>query len=47
VDVFVLLSSLLLFLGSRPGINGVDMGCYHILMKVKFPSAPDLPNGHD
>jgi len=30
LDVFLFLSSLLLFFGSRPGTNGVGMGFYHL-----------------
>jgi len=44
-DVFLFLSSLLLFFGSRPGTNGVGTGFYHQSMDVEFPHAPDLPKG--
>ena len=40
-----LVSSLLLFFGSRPGTNGVGMGFYHQPMEVEFPRAPDPPKG--
>ena len=46
LDVFLLLSSLLLFLGFRPGTNGVGTGFYHQSMVVEFPRAPDPPTGH-
>jgi hypothetical protein len=45
LDVFLFLSSLLLFFGSRPSINGVGMGFYHQSMDVEFPHAPDPPKG--
>jgi len=45
LDVFLFLSSLLLFFGSRPGTNGVGTGFYHQSMDVEFPCAPDLPKG--
>jgi len=38
---FSLLSSLLLFFGSRPGTNGVGTGLYHQPKEVESPSAPD------
>jgi hypothetical protein len=45
LDVFLFLSSLLLFFGSRPSINGVGTGFYHQSMDVEFPHAPDPPKG--
>ena len=45
MDVFLFLSSLLLFFGSRPGTNGVGTGFYHQPMEVEFSRAPDPPNG--
>jgi hypothetical protein len=39
----LLFSSLI---GSRPGINGVGMGFYHLPQEVEFPRAPDPPKGH-
>jgi hypothetical protein len=45
LDVFLFLSSLLLFFGSRPGTNGVGTGFYHLLLEVEFPRAPDPPKG--
>jgi hypothetical protein len=44
-DIFLFLSSLLLFVRSRPGINGVGMGCYQKSMDVELPRAPDLTKG--
>jgi len=44
-DVFLFLSSVLLFCGSWPGTNGIGMGFGHLLMKVEFPHAPDLWKG--
>jgi len=45
LDVFLFLSSFLLFFGSRPGTNGVGTGFYHQSMVVEFPRAPDPPKG--
>jgi len=45
LDVFLVLSSLLLFFGSRPGTNGVSTGFYHQSMDVEFPCALDAPKG--
>jgi len=45
LDGFFILSSVLLFFGSRPGTNGVGTGFYHLLMEVEFPSVPDSPKG--
>ena len=45
LDFFLYLSSVFLFLGSRPGTNGVGTGIYHLPMEVEFPRAPDLPRG--
>jgi len=45
LDVFLFLSSLLLFFGSRPGTNGVGTGFCHLLMDVEFPRAPDPVKG--
>jgi len=41
LDVFLFLSSLLLFFGSQSGTNGVSTGLYHLLLEVEFPCAPD------
>ena len=45
LDVFLFLSSLLLFFGFQPGTNGVGTGVYHQSMDVEFPRAPDPPKG--
>jgi len=39
------LISFVLFIGSRPGINGVGTGFFHLLLEVEFPRAPDQPKG--
>jgi hypothetical protein len=40
--LFLFLISFLL-IGSRPGINGVGMGCFHLPLEVEFPRAPNPP----
>jgi hypothetical protein len=45
MDVFLFLSSFLLFFGLWPGTNGVGTGFYHLPMEVEFPRAPDSPKG--
>jgi hypothetical protein len=45
LDVFLFLSSFLLFFGSRPGTNGVGTGFYHQPKEVEFPRALDPPKG--
>jgi hypothetical protein len=44
-DVFLLLSSLLLIFGSRPGRTGVGTGFYHLRLEVEFPFALNPPKG--
>jgi len=44
LDDFLFLSSLL-FIGSRPGTNGIGTGFYHLLMEAEFLHAPDPPKG--
>jgi hypothetical protein len=45
LDVFLFLSSILLFFGSQPGKNSIGMGFYHQSMHVEFPRALDPPKG--
>ena len=45
LDVFLFLSSLLPFFGSRPGTNGIGMGIYHLLMEAEHSRSPDPPKG--
>jgi hypothetical protein len=47
LDVFLILYSLHLFFGSRPGTNGIATGFYALLMKLELPCAPDVPKDRD
>jgi hypothetical protein len=46
LDVSCFFSSLLLFIGSRPGTNGVGTDFYHLPLEVEFSRVLDRPKGH-